>query len=215
MWRQESPVLNRREDVDAVADPGAELVQITGLSNAAFQLRREEPASVVGQGAWRRKIQVPFRTESQELEVTLCEAFSHLLSYPGQDYKSWLELCLAEFDDTSIRETLGAFVEVVRTEPLTTLEERFVATFEMTTKRPLEIGWHLYGEQYKRGEFLVKMRNMLREHQVEESQELPDHLSHCLKLLPKMEDDDACAFLAHYLLPALERLLRGFQDEND
>jgi nitrate reductase assembly molybdenum cofactor insertion protein NarJ len=84
----------------------------------------------------------------------------------------------------------------------------------MTRQRALEIGWHLYGEQYKRGEFLVRMRSLLRRHGIAESLELPDHLSHCLLLLPRLEEREAFQFVRGCLRPGLERIRQGFEPEN-
>lgn len=214
MWPEDLDVLDVAESSGSAGGDAAELVQITGLPEPRPGLSRAGRSAELGGKAERmRKVSVRAGDSETSSEVRLCEIFSHLLSYPNEDYKEWVELCAAGLDEPA-RAIFQSFAEVARGEPLARLEENFVATFEMTTKRPLEIGWHLYGEQYKRGEFLVRMRKMLRDHGVEENHELPDHLSHCLALLPRMEGSDADAFVAGYLLPAIEKLLKGFQAEN-
>ncbi len=149
------------------------------------------------------------------IEEDIYWLFSRVLSYPGDDYRETVETCLQRLGEyPQAAESFRPFAEHVRTAETTQLEELFTATFDLNDKRPLEVGWHLYGEEYKRGQFLVKMRSLLREYEVEESTELPDHLSHCLQLLPKMEFEDAEAFAQNYLLPGLEQILEGFDSDN-
>ena len=87
------------------------------------------------------------------------------------------------------------------------LQELYVQTFDWNPATCLEIGWHLYGEQYDRGEFLVKMRQELRRHGLEESAELPDHLSHALRLAARMEPGEAEEFREKFVRPAVEKIL--------
>ena len=94
------------------------------------------------------------------------------------------------------------------------VEELFTRTFDMNPSCCLEVGWHLYGEDYKRGELLVNMRQTLAEEHLPESTELPDHLSHCLLLLPRLESEDAEAFARRYLLPALPKIMPAMEAEN-
>ena len=84
----------------------------------------------------------------------------------------------------------------------------------MNTSCCLEVGWHLYGEDYHRGEFMVNMRQALAEENIAESAELPDHISHCLRLLPHLEDKDAQAFAQNYLSPAIKKVLAGLDQNN-
>ena len=65
----------------------------------------------------------------------------------------------------------------------TELEELYTRTFDINPVCSLEVGWHLFGEDYNRGAFLVRMRGLLREHGIEEGAELPDHLESVLRVL--------------------------------
>jgi hypothetical protein len=70
------------------------------------------------------------------------------------------------------------------------------------------LGWHLFGEEYARGLLLVRLRQELARHGVAESRELPDHITHVLALLPRMEASRAAAFVRACALPALARMQR-------
>ena len=86
------------------------------------------------------------------------------------------------------------------------MQELYVRTFEFNPAGTLEIGWHLFGENYERGEFLVRMRQELRRHGIAESTELPDHLAHLLPLVARMEREEAARLAGEYLLPALGKI---------
>lgn len=122
------------------------------------------------------------------------EALAPLLTYPGRDYKTAAESC-------------PEFARAI--EPLSTeeLQEAWVRTFEMTPECCLDIGWHLFGENYERGEFLVMLRQELRRYGIAESAELPDHLSHVLPLVARMEASRE--FAGRFLDPALDKILAG------
>jgi nitrate reductase delta subunit len=66
-----------------------------------------------------------------------------------------------------------SFVSEIEKMGVTDLEEFYTRTFDINPVSALEIGWHLYGEQYERGAFLVKMRELSRTLGVEESTSLP------------------------------------------
>ena len=73
----------------------------------------------------------------------------------------------------------------------------------------------MYGEQYERGAFLVECRNLLREYRIEESVELPDHLSHLLLLVGEMDLEKGNNFTEKNILPAMEKILLKFQTEEN
>ena len=140
---------------------------------------------------------------------------AHLLHYPEEDYRRHLEsLSSALTGQQGIKEMLEPFRTFVANSEVTELEELFTRTFDMNPLTCLEVGWHLYGEDYKRGEFLVKMRQALAQYHLPESEELPDHMSHCLQLLARMEPEEAPVLAEGYLLPALKKILTGLKPEN-
>jgi nitrate reductase delta subunit len=95
------------------------------------------------------------------------------------------------------------------------LQVLYTSTFDLDPICSLEIGWHLFGENYERGEFLVKMRGELRRLGVQESVELPDHLSHVLDALDRMDPDEAAEFAAACLFPALDKMIAGIKGKSN
>ena len=86
------------------------------------------------------------------------------------------------------------------------MQELYVQTFEFNPACTLEIGWHIFGENYERGEFLVRMREQLRRHGIAESSELPDHLCHILLLLDRLDPEEAADLVGQFVLPALAKI---------
>ncbi len=146
--------------------------------------------------------------QSQELYDLLCG----LVAYPDEDYLNKVRHCidLLQEEHPGSVEGFRSFASEVEKMNVTELEEFYTRTFDINPVSALEIGWHIYGEQFERGAFLVNMRELSRILGVEESSELPDHLTHILTLLGRMEQEDADMFVATYLLPGLKKMLAGF-----
>jgi len=92
------------------------------------------------------------------------------------------------------------------------MQELYVQSFEFNPNCTLEIGWHLFGENYERGEFLVRMRENLRRDGIAESTELPDHLTHLLALIARMDHDEAAELVGQFVLPALGKIKSALAD---
>jgi nitrate reductase delta subunit len=86
------------------------------------------------------------------------------------------------------------------------MQELYVQTFEFNPACTLEIGWHLFGENYERGEFLVRMREQLRRYGIAETSDLPDHLRHLLLLIGRAAHNEAAELGGQFVLPALEKI---------
>ncbi|MCX6548427.1 MAG: hypothetical protein NTW40_10380 [Acidobacteria bacterium] len=86
------------------------------------------------------------------------------------------------------------------------MAELYTRSFDLNPDCVLEIGWHLFGESYKRGQFLAMMRHHLRENEVEVGQDLPDYLPALLDLTMKLETQDAIDLVDDCILPAMEKI---------
>lgn len=141
--------------------------------------------------------------------------FAEVLTYPQEDYHRLIQQTRALVESqVNAPEPFLNFVSETGLMEVKELEELYTRTFDLNEKRPLEVGWHLYGERYQRGEFLVQMRDQLREYDIPESRELPDHLTHCLRLLGRMNEGERQEFISDALLPAVKSIRDGFKEEN-
>ncbi len=140
------------------------------------------------------------------------EAAAALFTYPRADYARAVEHAAERAD--SVAPALTAFAADVRAVALTELQELYTNTFDLQPACSLDLGWHLFGEDYQRGLLLARMRRELQACGITESSELPDHLSHALLLLARMGLDQAEEFAAAIVTPALERMLKHFPADN-
>lgn len=138
------------------------------------------------------------------------EVLASLLRYPEADYHERVRQCLAGAPE-ACREDLAAFAAGMLSMSVEKAQEKFTATFDLNPNCALDLGWHLFGEKYERGLLLVRMRQELQRYGVAESAELPDHLSHALLLLGRMERDAAADFAGAIVLPALAKLLPAIE----
>jgi nitrate reductase molybdenum cofactor assembly chaperone len=107
-------------------------------------------------------------------------------------------------------ELLGPLVEQLGSSGLSDSEERYVRTFELNPTCALEVGWQRFGEQYARGAFLVRMRDLTRQAGLVESTELPDHLPNVLRVITRIDEETAAKLATRFTLPALASMREKF-----
>lgn len=84
-------------------------------------------------------------------------------------------------------------------------EELFTRSFDVQAVTTLDLGYIVFGEDYKRGELLVNLNREHREAGNDCGTELADHLTNVLRLLPKMKDEAVCSELVEKVLAAAVR----------
>jgi nitrate reductase molybdenum cofactor assembly chaperone NarJ/NarW len=137
------------------------------------------------------------------------ELLAALLEYPEEHWSS---------RNGSVRanSSLGAFVVAVESLSITGLQELYTRTFDLNPSCALEIGYHLFGENYKRGEFLAHLRETEAPFALGQQQQLPDYLPVLLRLLVKLEDEELRgSLIVECLIPAIEKMLATFKDSDN
>lgn len=114
-------------------------------------------------------------------------------------------------------EPLGRGVEGMSAERL---QEEYVATFDFNPAVALHLGHHLFGDNQKKGAYLIRLKQEFRRFgYVPPGNELPDHLPLLLGFLAFLarrgEDDARRAFLSECVLPGVERLGAAFSARGD
>lgn len=104
------------------------------------------------------------------------------------------------------------FQALVPNDDLIAMQELHTRTFDVQAITTLDIGYTLFGEDYKRGALLA---NLSAEHKKADNDcgaELGDHLTNLLRLLPKIADEELRAELVQVILaPALRQMIRDFE----
>ncbi len=142
-------------------------------------------------------------------------ALASLLIYPSDHLAPQAAFCrdLLAPCEPRLLELTDASLWFLEEQPLFELEELYTRTFDLNPVCTLEVGWHLYGEQYERGRFLVRARQMLHDVGQDEGGELPDFLPSLLCALGRMRSNEATD-LAAYLLPAVTTMCQALEEKD-
>lgn len=137
-------------------------------------------------------------------------ALAALFSYPDNEYTSRAERAQALAAENT-GEILRTFIDAIQAVNLSRLQELYIQTFDMNPDGALDIGWHLFGEDYARGDFLVKLRHENQLYGIDEAGELPDNLTVVLQLLSKLPALEGEEFARKFITPALEKIRAGIK----
>jgi nitrate reductase assembly molybdenum cofactor insertion protein NarJ len=108
-----------------------------------------------------------------------------LLHYPTEGFRTLLDYAAGESDD------VRAFRDETANVSADGLQELYTTTFDLNPMATLEVGWHVWGEQYERGRFLAELRELEARHGIDSQTELPDHLTVLLPLLERLDEKAA------------------------
>ena len=138
----------------------------------------------------------------------LHDGLAALLRYPGPEHRAVGEsyLALARQLAPEVADAVAKYLEETAGLAIEGLEELYTVTFDLSPVVTLEIGWHLFGEQYERGAFLARLREELATAGVAEQGELPDHLTLVLPLLGRLPAGARRESLAAPLRQALVKM---------
>lgn len=144
--------------------------------------------------------------------VTLFDDLAGLAVFPRCPMAPHAHACATEWRDTcpEAAAAIERFAASVAGLSLPALQEEYTAAFDFDPACALELGWHLYGDAFERGAFLVEIRDALTRAGVAESDGLPDHIAHLLPLLAREEAECAQAHAA-MIAPAIARVRESLQ----
>ncbi len=136
-----------------------------------------------------------------------------LFEYPKEGYvetvKSIEAYLYKNYPEAS--ETLSSFSKYIFQMSLKDIQELYSRSFDVQAATTLDVGYVMFGDDYKRGELLV---NLNREHRDVENNcgsELPDHLPNILKLISKLKDEALVLELVREMIgPALLKMVSDF-----
>jgi len=158
---------------------------------------------------------------SKDLTSSLFDSFAALLEYPVSamtDQAAQLLEGLTPLQPESA-EVLGKFVRMLDQLSLEKMRELYTVTFDMQPVCYPYVGYHLFGESYKRGAFMAQLNEAYHTHGYSAGQELPDHVAVILRFLgldsANRQGEFCQALLREGLIPALEKMLKVFNEESD
>jgi len=151
-----------------------------------------------------------------ELNTGKYDTLSRIFNYPHpalQEDVQRAESTVREYHP-ELLEYIQSFNLCVSSSTLSQMEEIYTRTFDVQAITTLDIGYVLFGDDYKRGALLA---NLNKEHLAAENNcgtELADHLPNLLRLLPRMKNDEIRTELVNkIILPALNKIINDFASE--
>jgi nitrate reductase delta subunit len=89
----------------------------------------------------------------------LYRSFADLLEYPTPDLAGKVQACCLQLTDSEppAAELMQGFLCSVEQTPLARLEEIFSATFDLQAVCYPYVGYHLFGDSYKRAQFMARL----------------------------------------------------------
>jgi nitrate reductase assembly molybdenum cofactor insertion protein NarJ len=98
------------------------------------------------------------------------------------------------------------------------MEELFTRSFDVQSVTTLDVGYVLFGEDYKRGELLANLNREHNESGIDCRNELADHLPNLLRLLAVIGDEPDKAemleeLVEEILAPGLRQMIAEFDPE--
>ncbi len=143
---------------------------------------------------------------------------AYLFNYPGGDYRTVVEQLHSELQEYS-ESLVDDFLPVAghfTSNSTAGLQEYYIRTFDVNAICYLDIGYVLFGEESKRGQFLLNMKSEQIKANNDCGTEFADHLPNFLTLLPKIEDKlFREELVVTMLLPALKHMLENFSKEEN
>ncbi len=139
-----------------------------------------------------------------------------LFQYPDGGYPQRVK-DIQDFIDNNYpqaREDIDTFVELLPADDLNKMEELYIRSFDVQSVTTLDIGYVLFGDDYKRGELLA---NLNREHGQADNDcgsELGDHLPNLLRLISKLDDRELIVeMIEELLVPAIAKMISEFEPD--
>ncbi|HMR98014.1 MAG TPA: molecular chaperone TorD family protein [Anaerolineales bacterium] len=153
--------------------------------------------------------------------ASLFDSFAALLEYPSAGFGEETQQCLELMRSINpeAADVFEEFANAIEGYSVQRMQELFTTTFDMQPVCYPYIGFHLYGESYKRGAFMAQLNEAYHAIGYSAEQELPDNLSVILRFIgfdsENRTREFSQALLSDGVLPALEKMLKVFGEGSE
>ena len=144
------------------------------------------------------------------------ELLAPLFEYPQADFPERVEnikdYLAGQYADAATE--LGRFADLLPVDDLEAMQELFTRSFDVQAATTLDIGYVLFGDDYKRGILLANLNREHRTANIDTGTELADYIPNLLRLMAVIEDEEVLHDLAYAILgPALLEMIGEFSTE--
>ena len=144
--------------------------------------------------------------------------FADLFRYPDDKFSSQANSFLSTVSATfpAQAEKLSVFIGSIEGLTVKQQQEYFMKTFDVQAICYLDIGYVMFGEDYKRAQLLVNLQNEHKTAGVDCGTELADHLPNVLSLLASSNNREFTEELGFIILtPAVRFMLTKFNNTDN
>jgi len=138
---------------------------------------------------------------------------AEVFRYPKEGYLKHINDCgqMLKNQYPEAFEIYSKFLNRMNEKTLFEAEELFSQTFHIQAICYLDLGYVLFAEDFKRGDFLVEMKKEQRKANNDCGEELADNLPNVLSLLPLLEDEEFLGEMGvRIIIPSLTKMLKEF-----
>lgn len=138
---------------------------------------------------------------------------AELFYYPDGNYRQKVKDAFNYLQENypDAAKELNDFAEFASASTPEELQDLFLRSFDVQAITTLDIGYVLWGDDYKRGQLLVHLNREHREAGNIIVSELSDHLPNVLRLIPKIKNNEFRDELVSKLIaPAVEKMIGEF-----
>ena len=148
------------------------------------------------------------------MDPRIFQCFAALLDYPAPGLGEVANDCASLVPDAGAARLHDFAAFVAEIDP-GCLEEIYTGVFELNAACYPYVGYHLFGETYKRSVFLLGLKQRYAAHGFVTGSELADHVAVLLRFVAMCSDATLSEeIIRDALLPALDKMCGG-KEEND
>lgn len=139
--------------------------------------------------------------------MTVYSCFADILDYPERSIARSVDDCIAELAD-EIPEAcalLMDFQSAITEKDIGQLQELYTNAFDLRPECTPNLGYHMFGDDARRGIFLVEMKERMEARGIPLGTELADHISLILRYLD-VAGEDRAPVVEDCLLPSISRM---------
>ncbi|HET6513805.1 MAG TPA: nitrate reductase molybdenum cofactor assembly chaperone [Thermodesulfovibrionales bacterium] len=140
------------------------------------------------------------------------QALAQAFSYPwNRETLLWSVEQLRGSLESCGEDPLAGLREFISRSDLARIQEEYTVAFDLSPACAPYVGYHLFGDTHKKGEYMIKLKGIYREHgYYPPDSELPDHLSVLFDFLAHMRreamDEERRDFLSAHMLEGMNKM---------
>lgn len=148
----------------------------------------------------------------------LLERLGTVLKYPDATTQPHLQHCIESLCDQQreAAELLERLNQYMLETPLWSVQELYTTTFDLSPVCSMDVGYHLFGEDYQRGVFMAQLLESMEEAGMVAQKELPDHLPVVLQWMSRVYATELHTDMAiECVLPTMRKMDESFVDSTN